>query len=384
MSADRTLVRLGDVCTLTKGAFPTEKTPPGPYPFVVTAAERKTASDFQIDGEAVCIPTISSIGHGKAALHRVHYQHGKFAVANLLVAAEVCDETVLLPKYLFLYLSALKDQLIVPLMRGTANVNLKLEDLTTVPLHLPSVAEQRRVVDLVASLDAAHSAAVTEAATGQELYEALLRHMEQSAHPVCPVADVVARVKAGGTPSRSRPELFGGDVPWLKSGEVESSCITTAEETITQKGLASSSAWVVPTPAVLVAMYGANAGQIGYLLEPMATNQAVLALLANEEHIIPRFLYHALRAAASRLRDRAAGAAQTNLSKKRVVETAITVPALTEQERIVEVMDSTIRAVEASQQHASEISRLRERILVGLIPGEATLGQDYDKALGAA
>ena len=115
---------LGEICTIQKGTFPTLSTPPGDYPMVVTAAFRRSASSFDVEGPAVCIPTISSTGHGDAALHRVHYQEGKFALANLLVALLPRDPSVCDAKFLYYFLNAKRDQLLVPLMQGTANVSL--------------------------------------------------------------------------------------------------------------------------------------------------------------------------------------------------------------------------------------------------------------------
>ncbi len=99
------MVRLRDVCNYAKGKFPTEKTPEGHYPFVVTAEERKTAKEYQFDGKAVCIPLISSTGHGHASMKRIHYQEGKFALANLLFALFAKDETQLNMKYLYYILT---------------------------------------------------------------------------------------------------------------------------------------------------------------------------------------------------------------------------------------------------------------------------------------
>jgi type I restriction enzyme S subunit len=98
---------------------------PGPYPLVVTAAFRRSSDSFQFTRPAACIPTISPTGHGNAAIHRIHYQDGRFALANLLVAATPKDEARLNAKYLWRYLSAVKDRKLVPLMQGTANVSLK-------------------------------------------------------------------------------------------------------------------------------------------------------------------------------------------------------------------------------------------------------------------
>jgi type I restriction enzyme M protein len=141
-----TTARMGDVCSIIKGKFPTMKTAPGPYPFVVTAAVRRTADSYQFDGAAVCIPLVSSTGHGHAALHRIHFQAGKFAVANIMAAVVVRNEQTLLPKFLYYYLWRHKDEKLVTLMAGTANTSLNLTDLGDVPVEFPDLRMQSEIV----------------------------------------------------------------------------------------------------------------------------------------------------------------------------------------------------------------------------------------------
>lgn len=141
------MVKLKDVCTYEKGKFPTEKTPSGPYPFVVTAAERRSADASQFEGNAVCIPLISSTGHGHASMNRIHYQEGKFALANLLFALFAKDETRLNMKYLYHILVPKLDELFVPLMKGAANVSMKMDDAVEVKFPLPPLDKQIEIVE---------------------------------------------------------------------------------------------------------------------------------------------------------------------------------------------------------------------------------------------
>jgi type I restriction enzyme, S subunit len=143
---------IGDLCTLVRGTSPTLKTHPGEYPMVVTASYRRTASSYQLEGPAVCVPLISSTGHGHAALHRVHYQEGRFALANLLVALRPRDPSVCYARYLYHLLTAKKDEYFVPLMLGTANVSLKEKDIAGVEISLPELSEQRRIVARIEEL----------------------------------------------------------------------------------------------------------------------------------------------------------------------------------------------------------------------------------------
>ena len=144
---------LGELCSLVKGTSPISKTRPGPYTLVTTGEMHKTADSFQLETEAVCIPLISSTGHGHASLKRVHYQTGKFALANLLAAAIVKDHSVLSAKFLTRYLMFSKDRLIVPLMTGAANMSISLDRLATVPIEFPPLAEQERIANLLDEAD---------------------------------------------------------------------------------------------------------------------------------------------------------------------------------------------------------------------------------------
>ena len=78
------LYKLGECCNLEKGVTPIQKATPGEYPFVVTTSERKASDSYQFDAPAVCIPLVSSRGHGVACLNQLYYQEGKFALGNIL------------------------------------------------------------------------------------------------------------------------------------------------------------------------------------------------------------------------------------------------------------------------------------------------------------
>lgn len=143
-------VSIKESCSYEKGTLATQATPPGVFPFVVTAKERKTAPEYQFDTKAVCIPLISSTGHGSATLNRIHYQEGKFALANLLFAAIPNDpETELFPKFLYYILDARREELFCPLMKGTANVAMRMEDAVNVRFPIPPIEIQKEVVSQI-------------------------------------------------------------------------------------------------------------------------------------------------------------------------------------------------------------------------------------------
>ena len=145
-------VKVKDVCKITKGKSPIQKTIPGDYPMVVTTSERKTSIDYQFDTSAVCIPLVSSRGHGIASLNHVYYQEGKFALGNILCAVEVVDNDKLSAKYLYYFLENTKDFVLVPLMKGGANVSLHMNDIYDVELSLPNITEQDKIIEKLDTL----------------------------------------------------------------------------------------------------------------------------------------------------------------------------------------------------------------------------------------
>ncbi len=174
-------VNLDKLCFFEKGKTGLAKAIPGDYPLVTTSAERKANDSYQFDTKAVCIPLVSSTGHGHASLNYVHYQEGKFALGTILVALIPKDETILNAQFLHLYLSRLKDMILVPLMSGAANVSLSISKIKTVEIPLPPIDEQLRIVELFKNLMNENNELVEEINTQQSLLKQLKQTILQEA-----------------------------------------------------------------------------------------------------------------------------------------------------------------------------------------------------------
>ncbi|MGE4457033.1 MAG: restriction endonuclease subunit S [Arcobacteraceae bacterium] len=174
-------VNLDKLCFFEKGKTGLAKAIPGDYPLVTTSAERKTNDSYQFDTKAVCIPLVSSTGHGHASLNYVHYQEGKFALGTILVALIPKDETILNAQFLHLYLSRLKDMILVPLMSGAANVSLSISKIKTVEIPLPPIDDQLRIVELFKNLVNENNELVEEINTQQSLLKQLKQTILQEA-----------------------------------------------------------------------------------------------------------------------------------------------------------------------------------------------------------
>jgi type I restriction enzyme S subunit len=139
---------IGELCSITKGSTGIMKAVPGPYPLVTTGPDRKSSSEYDFDDEAVCIPLVSSTGHGHKSLNYIHYQSGKFALGTILAAVIPKDKSVLSAEYLQRYLFFFKDQLVVSLMKGAANVSLAVKDIAKIQVPVPPISKQVEFIEL--------------------------------------------------------------------------------------------------------------------------------------------------------------------------------------------------------------------------------------------
>lgn len=174
----------------------------------------------------------------------------------------------------------------------------------------------------------------------------------------------ILQTGAGGTPLKSKKEFYeGGDIKWLLSGAVCERDIHDSKTYITQAGLENSSAKVFPKNTVLIAMYGATAGQVGILRTEAATNQAVCGIYPSNDYL-PDFLYYYLTNYKETLLLEVSGVAQPNLSQIKIKNIPLPVMTLAEQQRIVAKLDTAFaefdRAIEVEQSQLQLLNKVRE------------------------
>ena len=139
--------KLEDLCTVEKGSISASTKSEGDFKFVTTAEEFKRCKDYVYDDEAVCIPLVSSTGQGHASIKRLHYVSGKFSVATIMAVLRVKDKSKLNTKYLYYMLQNFKDEMLVPLMSGAANVSLNIPKIQSIKIPVPSIDEQNQIIE---------------------------------------------------------------------------------------------------------------------------------------------------------------------------------------------------------------------------------------------
>ena len=279
-----------------------------------------------------------------------------------------------LPQYFQLvYMSSYVQTILTTECVGATMNNLNQSVLSQILFPLPPLAEQKRVVartkymlSIITTLDneqyslhttikqakakvldlAIHGKLVPQDPNDEPASE-LLKRINPKAEITCDTPQYgklpkgwcetllgnIGNWQSGATPSRLRKDYYNGDIPWLKTGDLNDSVIKSIPETITRKALEETSVKLNPTGSVLIAMYGATIGKIGILALPATTNQACCACV---DYMCDKmFLSYFLLANRKRFVAMGGGGAQPNISKEKITNTHIPLPPLSEQHRIV-------------------------------------------------
>ena len=182
--------------------------------------------------------------------------------------------------------------------------------------------------------------------------------------------EAVIRSFSGGTPNRENPEFFNGTIKWLKSGEISTKYIYNTEEKITLKGFKLSGSKYITKDSVVIALYGATAGQTGIVKEKMTMNQAVLALACNKTKTHYEYLYYHLRFRVPKILAQLQGSGQPNLNKEIVDNSLIPLPPLLEQHRIASILSQIDEVIEKEERYKEKLERIKQGLMQDLLTGK--------------
>ena len=335
--------KLGELCHIEKGKTPIQKATPGEYPLVVTADNRLSCNTYQFDGNAICIPLISSSGHGKKDLRTLHYQSGKFALGNILCAAIPYDETYTDARFLYFYLLAKKDYLIVPLMRGGANVSLSTDSLKNIKVPVPPLPVQQeivRILDSFTELTAELSAELSARRKQYAYYSSLLLSGKQSVQPYQYIQlNKFAKFIYGFT-DKAKNE---GDARFLRITDIDDNGCLKKDEAKYITLSDESRKYTVHKGDLLMARTGATYGKTLYVPDntPAVYASFLIKICLNNSVMLNRFYWHF---AQSQLYWQQAiklvsGGGQPQFNSGAIGRMLVPVPPIEEQARIVSILD---------------------------------------------
>ena len=259
---------------------------------------------------------------------------------------------------------------------GTNIKNLTIPHILNYPIPLPPLPEQRAIAATLRTVQEAKETTDAVIAATKALKAAMTKHLftfgpvppeeaervtlkETEIGPVPEGWEIqplgnISKISSGGTPSRTEPSYWNGDIPWIRTGEINYSIIDKTEEKITKYGLENSSARIVPKGTLLMAMYGEGItrGRVGITGIDATINQAVAAIFPSEK-LLTQFLYFYLEYSYKKNRLLGHGAHQRNLSATIIKTILIPIPLKHAQKQIIEIL-STIDQKLATEQSRKE------------------------------
>ena len=221
---------------------------------------------------------------------------------------------------------------------GIPAISKKQVEQFKIPLPpLPIQQEIVRILDTFTNLTAELTAELTARRKQYEYYrDELLTFGEDIERRT--IGDVCLKIASGGTPATGKMEYYGGDIPWLRTQEVDWNDIWDTGVKISKAGLENSSAKWIPENCVVVAMYGATAAKVAVNRIPLTTNQACCNLLINEKIVMHRYVFYWLSKEYLHLKEMGQGS-QSNINAKIIRNYLIPIPPMERQQYIVSILD---------------------------------------------
>lgn len=180
---------------------------------------------------------------------------------------------------------------------------------------------------------------------------------------------------SGGTPSRTIAKYFDGDIPWVKSGELNYNIIKDTEEHISEEAIKNSSAKVFPEETLLIALYGATIGKLAILGVPAATNQAICGIYKNN-NFLTKFVFYFLLYKKTSLIGQGVGGAQSNISQTILKRLLVPVVSKPEQRAIVakieELFSELDSGIESLKKAKEQLEIYRQAVSKAAFEGKLT------------
>ncbi|HFT9462063.1 TPA: restriction endonuclease subunit S [Escherichia coli] len=157
--------------------------------------------------------------------------------------------------------------------------------------------------------------------------------------------DISVKISSGGTPKTGVAEYYDGDIPWLRTQEVNFCDIWDTGVKITESGVKNSSAKWIPVNCVIIAMYGATVGKLGINKIPMTTNQACANIEVNSEIADYKYVFYFLSSQYQYIKSLGSGS-QTNINAGIVKKLLVPIPCPDTPEKSLAIQAEIVRVLD--------------------------------------
>lgn len=275
--------------------------------------------------------------------------------------------------YIYQFLQKLQyNRYWVSLSSGSTFESINSNDIKDLIIDIPSIEEQTKISMLLNNVNSIITLHQRKLEKLKSTKKALLQKLFPQNESKFPelrfkgftdtweqrkLGDVV-KSYSGGTPTASNKEYYGGDIPFIRSAEINSD---TTELYITQKGLDNSSAKIVEKGTILYAMYGATSGEVGISKINGAINQAILAMIPLEYN--GKIIAQYLRKNKESIIGKYLQGGQGNLSANIILELPIQLPGLEESNQIANFLESFDNIITLHQRKLEMLKNVKKGLL---------------------
>ncbi|CAI7978117.1 type I restriction enzyme, S subunit [Frankia sp. Hr75.2] len=247
-----------------------------------------------------------------------------------------------------LYALSAQKQTLESIATHNAQANLNLAKLNPFPLLVPPYRNQSAIAEALGDVDELIAALERMVTKKEAIKQGVMQQLLTGKTRLHGFTDRwsqrrigdFAEVRAGGTPATAVDRYWGGDVPWMSSGEIHQKQIWGVRGRITKVGLQESSAHLLPPQTVLMALagQGKTRGTVAISRIQLATNQSVAGIYPSSEHDSD-YLYFNLDSRYAELRGESAGdGGRGGLNLTIIKRLVVPFPSLEEQHAIANVL----------------------------------------------
>ncbi len=315
---------------------------------------------------------------GRVAINKIPLTTNQ-ACCNLTI-----DESKADYEFIYYQLCTLYNKM-VSLKAGAAQPNLNAQIIKNLSVKLPSLPIQHRIATILSRYDSLienyqkQIKLLEEAA--QRLYKEWFVDLHFPGYENTKIVDGVPegweyrkigdvyKTVLGGTPSRAKSNYWGGDIPWINSGEINKLRIIQASEMITQEGYDNSSTKLMPVHTTILAITGATLGQVSYTEIETCANQSVVGII-DETNQTNEYLYLYINDNILSIVNKATGGAQQHINKDIVNDYNILIPVQNVLALFKERTTPLFKLIKDYLNSIQSLTEARDRLLPKLMSGE--------------
>ena len=367
-SHDWAISTIGNLAKIDTGNRDTQdRVNSGKYPFYVRSNTVERINEYAFDGEAI-LTSGDGVGVGK----NFHYVVGKFNYHQRVYSIHNFTNSTN-GKFIYYYFADKFYRRVSRLSAKNSVDSVRMSMISDMPISIPAKPEQQKIAAFLTAVDnkiellRQKQELLGEYKKGlmQQIFSQAIRFKadDGSDFPDWEEKKLgdVAEIVGGGTPPTAVEKYWNGNIQWFTPTEIKSKFIVNSKRTITQVGLDTSSAKLLPKGTLLFSSR-ATVGEVGIAVQECTTNQGFQSFIVNKNNE-PEFLYNWIIKNKKEFIRRASGSTFLEIGKSEIKKIKLHIPALPEQTKIANFLSSIDSKIEQVGKQLDESKQFKKALL---------------------